>query len=101
MCSGSSVTGRLFLFLVFLPYFDIVKAEGDAVLVFKEVPKWCPRCLGSMIPERDDFSEYAYCLACGYHHEPTMISSEELGEERRLRAGKKRRRHPSHGKIRL
>ena len=63
------------------------------------LPRNCPRCRGSMIPERDWYGEYSTCLSCGYVHEAVSSPPIDLMEEEN--GSRQRRRQPSHGKIRL
>jgi hypothetical protein len=63
------------------------------------LPRHCPRCRGSMIPERDWYGEYSTCLSCGFVHEAVSAPPIELEEEEN--GHRQRRRQPSHGKIRL
>jgi len=72
-------------------------------MVMKAVlPRNCPRCSGSMIPERDWYGEYSTCLCCGYVHEAVSAPPIEMLEEEETASGhRQRRRQPSHGKIRL
>ena len=45
------------------------------------LPRVCPRCRGSMIPERDWYGQYSTCLCCGYVHEAVTTPPIELLEE--------------------
>lgn len=65
-----------------------------------QLPRTCPRCRGSMIPERDWYGEYATCLTCGYVHEAVSSPPIDLLEEEE-NGRRQRRRQPSHGKIKL
>lgn len=60
------------------------------------LPRVCPRCRGSMIPEtRDSRGDYSMCLSCGYVHEAAIISHAELEDEEYTDAnGVRRRRRP-------
>ena len=55
------------------------------------LPRNCPRCRGSMIPERDWYGEYSTCLCCGYVHEAVstppieLLEEEENGQRQRRR----------------
>ena len=63
-------------------------------------PKVCPRCKGSMIPERDWYGEFATCFVCGYVYEPTLYDTrQEVDQvEQDKEDGKRERgRRPSHG----
>ena len=73
--------------------------EGRLMVKFV-LPRNCPRCRGSMIPERDWYGEYSTCLCCGYVHEAVSAPPIELLEEEE-NGHRQRRRQPSHGKIRL
>ena len=64
------------------------------------LPRNCPRCRGSMIPERDWYGEYSTCLSCGYVHEAVSTPPIDLPEDE-VNGHRQRRRQPSHGKIRL
>ena len=63
----------------------------------------CPRCRGSMIPERDWYGEYSTCLSCGFVREAVSTPPIDLLDEEETSNGghRQRRRQPSHGKIRL
>jgi len=65
------------------------------------LPRVCPRCRGSMFHERDQYGSYSTCLSCGYVHEAVSPPAIELLEEDEDGRVKQRRRHPSHGNIRL
>ncbi len=64
-------------------------------------PRNGPRCKGLVIVEDDTYGQFGSCITCGYVHETQRADPRELLEEERLAAGKKRRRQPSHGKLRL
>lgn len=64
------------------------------------LPRVCPRCRGSMIPERDWYGAYSTCLQCGYVYEAVSAPPIEILEEDN-KGRRQRRRQPSHGKIRL
>ena len=64
------------------------------------LPRICPRCRGSMIPERDWYGTYATCLACGYVHEPNRTPAQQeviLDQQEKEREKRERSRRPSHG----
>lgn len=65
------------------------------------LPRVCPRCRGSMIPERDWYGEYSTCLSCGFVHEAVSAPPIDLLEDEEENGHRQRRRQPSHGKIRL
>lgn len=65
------------------------------------LPRVCPRCCGSMIPEEDWYGSYSSCLSCGYVYEVGGMDAEELRNEEGSEPHRQRRRQPSHGKLRL
>lgn len=64
-------------------------------------PKNCPRCRGSMIPERDWYGAYSTCIACGFVHEVLSSPPIDLPGANDGIGARQRRRQPSHGKLRL
>ena len=46
-----------------------------------KMPKVCPHCRGKqMIPEKDPWGQFYSCLYCGYEHNPSVITEEELDD---------------------
>ncbi len=76
------------------------RTKEDFVMTKMALPRVCPRCRGSMIPERDWYGEYSTCLCCGYVREAVSTPPIDLLEEE-TNGHRQRRRQPSHGKIRL
>lgn len=65
------------------------------------IPKSCPRCRGLMVVESDCYGRFGCCIICGYHHEPRIITSEELVKEGQRFAGMRGAHRPSHGGVNL
>ena len=63
-------------------------------------PRSCPRCRGSMIPEKDRHGDYATCLLCGYVHEAETVPAEQIEEEVSEQKGRKEP-NPRHGGTKL
>jgi len=66
-------------------------------------PQTCPRCRGTMLPERDLYGEYSTCLSCGYVHEAvTSPPIDLLEKESDLRERGRQSPHGArHGKMKL
>jgi hypothetical protein len=61
------------------------------------LPRSCPRCAGRLFHGRDPYGGYSSCVACGFVHEWVSGPSIDLPEDGIGR----RRREPTHGKLRL
>ena len=61
------------------------------------LPRTCPRCTGRLLHGRDAYGRYSSCVTCGFAHEWVAGPAIELPEEGTGR----RRREPTHGKLRL
>ncbi|HEX7455886.1 MAG TPA: hypothetical protein VF303_00245 [Candidatus Nanoarchaeia archaeon] len=58
-------------------------------------PRFCPRCSGTMLYQKDWQGAYGTCLSCGYVYEPGLASALKLVAEEK---GKKKR-SDSHRKL--
>jgi DNA-directed RNA polymerase subunit M/transcription elongation factor TFIIS len=64
-------------------------------------PRFCPRCRGIMITERDWYGSYSTCLQCGFVQEMLTSPQIDLLDDEESAGTRQRRRQPSHGKLRL
>ena len=64
------------------------------------LPRSCPRCSGRLFHGGDAYGGYSSCVCCGFVHEWVSGPAIELPEDGAV-GTRKRRREPTHGRLRL